>query len=180
MHPMVIECAVRRFVTPITDARYNIAVEHLKNATGEGCSDSQLGPLNMKVKRKLDGKTVCVFGYKWDMHACSNRDNQCCRASNWNTPRSYSTNYEPLHQTKGHECKKWYIATSSVVSSIMGAIGTLANNYYLRNCLKEDCNAPELCNEAQCNKGSFASKCRWNSKANPFGEGAMGTLCQRA
>ena len=64
MHPMVIECAVRRFVTPITDARYNIAVEHLKNATGEGCSDSQLGPLNMKVKRKLDGKTVCVFGYK--------------------------------------------------------------------------------------------------------------------
>ena len=113
------------------------------------------------------------------MHACDKREWSCCQGRIWNTPRHYSTTYKPFLQVKGHNCKRWYIGALAVVNSITGMGGTLFNNLKIRNCLTDDCNAPEMCDQKRC---GASGSCKWDPKANAkpdWGKKRVATFCAK-
>lgn len=163
-------------------------VKSLKGPTkGQpGCSaDGKYGPIHFAVKRFVQGDQlkngaggVCEFTIKWDMHVCGSRSKSCCQSSIWNSPRSYTTNYMPIKQKYGHDCKRWYIGTLTVVNSMITAGAILLNNNVIRRCLKDGCDQPEMCDKDRCSKNP---RCKWNPNANKeptWGTEKVKTFCQ--
>ena len=133
------------------------------------------GPFAVRVDRNLaNGKNVCTFNFVADSYFCKGRGSNCCRAWAWQQPRFSNSDFQPALQTRGHNCRVWYLATLGIVQSIYAI---LVNTYHSVSMYEQGCfnannkgeshvpGCKSACTPGECKK----RKCQWmpNKREDP-------------
>jgi len=130
---------------------------------GASQTGADYGSFSIRVDRDLpNGKNVCSFNFVADSFYCMNRQQNCCRSWAYQQPRFTNTQYQPALQTKGHDCKRWYLAVSAIAQSLWSIQASIwhTSEMALGGCYQEGCKMK--CNPTACNS---KSRCKWNPKA---------------
>ena len=108
-----------------------------------------VGPMRIAVLRRLkqrgpDGeivslKSVCQFSFSYDLFRCRDGLKYCASpdgGNDWalNVKLLQSTDFDPSLQTKGHDCKRWFMIAQKGISGFIGLQATVQHTHHVSSC----------------------------------------------